>query len=245
MNKIVALPLFLGLIGISLLIAKLNQNDPFVYVCLLWFFVCLFGTAKSKHGLLRLSSLCAGSAVLTFGVMEAYLAGWFPGQRHRRLHIAGAMQHGGFYQSLPILGYGPKKGIQVSASAYYGDLLLYDVIYTIDRNGLRVGPTSSESARVPSVLFLGGSFTFGSGVNDNETMPYVFEEKSQGRFKAFNFGFIGYGPHQMLAILENKLEMDIVRDNAPVFGVYQAIPDHVAEYFSKLLQNGVANSPGL
>jgi hypothetical protein len=56
-------------------------------------------------------------------------------------------------------------------------------------------------------------------------MPYRFEKK--GRFKAFNFGFHGYGPHQMLAILENEMEKAIISDNPPKYAVYQAIAGHV------------------
>ncbi|MEK8019270.1 MAG: hypothetical protein VSS75_020555, partial [Candidatus Parabeggiatoa sp.] len=92
--------------------------------------------------------------------------------------------------------------------------------------GLRLGFNQSKKPPMNSVLFFGGSFTFGEGVNDNETMPYRFEEK--GIFKAFNFGFHGYGPHQMLAILENEIEKAIVSDIPPKFAVYQAIPSHIA-----------------
>ena len=64
-------------------------------------------------------------------------------------------------------------------------------------------------------------------MNDNETLPYRFAEKSGGRFTAFNFGFHGYGPHQMLAILENELEKPALGARRPRYAIYQTLPHHV------------------
>jgi len=170
----------------------------------------------------QLWALYMGTAILTFGLYEAYLTGWFSEQSPElgNLSISNL-----YFQTHKILGYAPKKGIQIRAQKSYRNELLYNVQYTIDKNGLRTGFNHRQEPKKTAVLFFGGSFTFGEGVNDNETMPYRFEEK--GIFKAFNFGFHGYGPHQMLAILENEMEKSIVSDTPPKYAVYQAIAGHV------------------
>jgi hypothetical protein len=46
----------------------------------------------------------------------------------------------------------------------------------------------------------GCSFTFREGVEDREAMPYLVGELS--KYIVYNFGFHGYGAHQMLSALE-------------------------------------------
>src|SRR4030095_13739981 len=42
-----------------------------------------------------------------------------------------------------------------------------------------------------------------------------------------NFGFLGYGPHQMLAQLQQELVRDAI-DCTPRYAIYQALPSHVS-----------------
>ncbi len=210
------------LFSVSLAIIYYNRHDAFVYVSMLWVLACIVVMFISKPNV-QLWALYTGTTILTLGLYEAYLAGWFSEQSPKLINFS--ISNPAYFQTHNILGTVPKKDIQVTAQKSYGNELLYNVQYTIDQNGLRLGFNQSKKPPMNSVLFFGGSFTFGEGVNDNETMPYRFEEK--GRFKAFNFGFHGYGPHQMLATLENEMEKAIVSDTHPKYAVYQAIPSHV------------------
>jgi hypothetical protein len=56
-------------------------------------------------------------------------------------------------------------------------------------------------------------------------MPYVVDTKS--KYSVHNFGFHGYGPHQMLAALEHGRVENIVACR-PKFLVYQTLSDNVA-----------------
>jgi len=72
-----------------------------------------------------------------------------------------------------VLGYGPSKDSMTITSRKVlngSDKVVYDVIYTI-RQGLRYTPNSKNNSKKYAVFF-GGSFMFGSCLNDNETMPY-------------------------------------------------------------------------
>lgn len=78
--------------------------------------------------------------------------------------------------------------------------------YTISSQGFRdraFGPKKDGEYRI---LMLGDSFTFGKGVNDDETIPKVLERLFQERFDAadvsvINGGCSGYGPWQARGVL--------------------------------------------
>ena len=54
-------------------------------------------------------------------------------------------------------------------------------------------------------------------------MPYVVGRLTG--YRTNNFGFVGYGPHQMLAAIEHGIVFTLVKCR-PRLVVYQAIPDH-------------------
>lgn len=110
---------------------------------------------------------------------------------------------------------------------YYQDELLYNVSYTIDSHGLRSSPPFQSGENVECILFFGGSFTFGQGVDDAEAMPYVVGMKSDDRYRIYNFGVPAYGPHQMLWTLENWIVEEAILGCQPRYAIYQYIQDHV------------------
>jgi hypothetical protein len=132
-----------------------------------------------------------------------------------------------------VLGWVPIKGVRAHSTRSKAGVPLYDVTYTIDQNGLRIAPPVSKEQPVGCILFFGDSFTFGEGLQDNETMPYQVGLQSQGRYRTFNFGFHGYGPHQMLAAIETGFVHRVV-DCTPRYAVYLALPDHVARAAGKV-----------
>jgi hypothetical protein len=99
--------------------------------------------------------------------------------------------------------------------------LLYEAVYTIDK-GIRVTPFGVQG---PPVFFLGDSFTFGEGVADDETIPAQFAKYSNRL--AYNFGGSGYGPHQILRMLEIRRPEEIAPGIKPLLVVYTLIPHHV------------------
>jgi len=191
---------------------------PFVWMGLSWagaFFAAILGLKApwSRAVVFNCGFLCAGLAAV-----EAYVA----------LHPRPApMYSGGSYKVWDdVLGYAPRKGTLTHASRTDGKGLLYDVTYTIDSNGLRVSPPWQKDHVAGTVLFFGCSFTYGEGLRDQETLAYQVGTQSGGRYRTFNFGFHGYGPHQMLAELEHGMVRRIV-DTTPRHAIYTAIPNHV------------------
>jgi hypothetical protein len=74
-------------------------------------------------------------------------------------------------------------------------------------------------------VFFGGSFTFGEGVEDHETLPNRVAIRSPGR-RVTNLGFPGYGPGQMLRRIELREGLESFSGNSP-HAIYVYIPAHV------------------
>jgi len=127
------------------------------------------------------------------------------------------------------LGYGPMVNTIINSKKIKKDEVFYDVNYTIDENGHRITTNNSFNKNLKkSILFFGCSFTYGDGVQDNESLPYLFNSKTNNKYNVYNFAFSGYGAHQMLAILDNNIEKKSIKNNEKVHYVfYQAILDHI------------------
>ncbi|MFT6432141.1 MAG: lysophospholipase L1-like esterase [Candidatus Azotimanducaceae bacterium] len=81
----------------------------------------------------------------------------------------------------------------------------YDVEYSTDRRGLRQNGSAFKSGPEP-LLVLGDSFTFGLGVNDQETFVAQLNS-SQSIYEFFNGGVPGYSPDQVLLWSKSAVEM--------------------------------------
>ena len=135
------------------------------------------------------------------------------------------------YRPDSVRGYCPRSDQRAPLKCLQNGRVLYDVVYTTNRFGLRVAPHDIQPVQIDSnvrrVLFFGCSFTFGEGVNDNETLPFVFENNSHGKYWAYNFGIPGSGPHQMLALLESGTLDHVLEGQRPVAAIYQALSGHI------------------
>jgi hypothetical protein len=129
-----------------------------------------------------------------------------------------------YYRDDVELGYGPNPG-KFSIQKHHGDQLIYNQAYTITSQNFRETPLKGH-AEGCNVVFFGGSVTFGEGVSDHETMPYFFAKEGNGKFNVYNLGFHGYGPHQMLRMLETDRLKTIV-DGSVHLVIYQGIEAHV------------------
>jgi hypothetical protein len=122
------------------------------------------------------------------------------------------------------LGAFPIPNTTTQFREFLDGLLITDVKYTVDSVGLRKIPDAT-AAPPHKAVFFGCSFMFGHGVDDDETLPYYFDEQSRGSFAAYNLSGEGWGPHQML----REIETGFVRRTIgiPELAVYEAIPDHL------------------
>src|SRR5262249_6162901 len=124
-----------------------------------------------------------------------------------------------------LLGYAPVENSRLTARKFYGNELIYDVVYSIGPGGLRVVP-SSKAGSAECMVFLGDSISFGEGVQDGQAFPNQLAQKSGGRYAIYNFAYSGYGPHQMLANLQAGRVKEMVPCE-PAHFVYLAIVEHI------------------
>ena len=89
--------------------------------------------------------------------------------------------------------------------------VLIDVVYEIDGSGRRITPIEDRQPRNEFLLFFGGSFTYGAGLNGNETPPFYAASRAR-TFQPYNYAFHGCGAAEMLARLESATLPNQVAD---------------------------------
>jgi hypothetical protein len=133
--------------------------------------------------------------------------------------------NGANHQPEPNLGYRPQPNFQMSHIRKVNGDIVYDAKYTTDAYSRRVTPPSNLDDKDQFILFFGCSFTFGIGVEDNETLPFYIAQQAP-RYRVYNYGVGGYGPHQMLAHLQrDELKSEIEESSG--IAVYTFIDNHI------------------
>ena len=142
----------------------------------------------------------------------------------------------------PILGYRPRPGMRATATKHVNDQLVYDVAYTINDDGWRETPqTAAADDNPPLVLCFGGSNMFGEGVNDHEALPAQIA-RLRPAAQVVNCAFSGYGPNQMLAMIETGRLDDLVRGR-DVVAVYLYIDAHVTRVAGSMVPVSIWTGP--
>ena len=106
--------------------------------------------------------------------------------------------------------------------------------YRTDSFGRRLTGTKREPNRKKNIIFLGCSFTYGFGVNDEATFPYRLREKTD--LNVYNYGISGSSPSLTLKILRD-LKSDFLGDlnQEDTTVVYTLIPEHLNRMVGTLL----------
>ncbi len=119
----------------------------------------------------------------------------------------------------------PAPSSRQVASAVIGDSYIFkDVVYTTDSHGRRYCPPAENPDK--HALFFGGSFTWGQGLYDYETLPYQFQVMAGGEYQSYNYGFEGYGASHMYHILRSGKRLNDVGQKEGI-AVYNFIGEHV------------------
>lgn len=132
-----------------------------------------------------------------FGSIELAVRFLYPVEK---AEIGGTYSQG-FNLLDPNYGYKPKPDSKVSAirKAFDGTLI-YSVHYSTDEFSRRITPMENKEDRDRFIIFFGCSFTFGEGLEDNQTLPF-FTGELLPCYEPYNYGYSGYGPQNMLVRL--------------------------------------------
>ena len=227
-RKFIDLVTVLSVITLCLLTAYYLINYDFVFIYLACFFYTAVAAWFLSISWLKNSLISLSALLFSLVIAEAVLSFAEPGKLE--LERGTARYTKGYSQPLREnggeLGYQPYPAREVQSWKTLGNERLYDVVYTINEDGYRQTPgfIHKEDAKAP-IVFYGGSFAFGEGVNDDETLPYFVGAETNWSRPVLNLAFSGYGPHQML----RSLELGTLRsfDHAMVDTVvYEALPEH-------------------
>ena len=108
-----------------------------------------------------------------------------------------------FQYEITYLGPQLKKGIY----KHYlkkGNNFIFDQNYEISNNNFRFNKfIKNTTSKKYNVTFFGDSNTFGWGLNDTETLPYLFYAQNEN-YNVFNYGIIGGSVNQTLQMFRNN-----------------------------------------
>lgn len=117
------------------------------------------------------------------------------------------------YKSFEIIELHENHKGNYLGSIPWGDSVMHDIqlwegdtfintYYTIDKYNRRETP-NHDSSKSKHAIFFGCSVCFGYGLEDDQTIPYLIQERL-GDCNAYNYAFNGWGPHHMLSLLEHE-----------------------------------------
>lgn len=178
-----------------------------------------------------ISLVSAIVAALTFG---AWKNSDFVDGSSDRLGMEGTFTKGFYDQGpggdgqnrgIPDVGFMALPNKHVTARRTLDGRTIFDAAYTTGPDGFRVVPKVENARRC--VLLFGDSFTFGEGVNDDETTAAQIVARSKGEVEVKNLGIGGWGPHQFLAGLQSGRFQRAITCK-PTDAVYLMIAAHTA-----------------
>jgi hypothetical protein len=139
------------------------------------------------------SALVLLSLVVTFGVIEGFSRITIPlSPGARNLSLSG--------EELESITSGPYRYVAGLTFRQVSDE--FDVRVTIDDHGNRISPPTPD----PKLVFLGDSFTFGHGLDDKATFPWIYCTRMKAR--CANLGRSGSGTFVQLGVLREYLDRE-------------------------------------
>lgn len=183
----------------------------------------------------RISGLLVGGVLLSAAALLSALAlAWLrpPADETVVFDADSGERLRGFAREDVLLGYRPIADLSVRVLKRAGETSVYEARYSFDGRSRRRTPLA-EGKRPPRfAIFMGCSFAFGEGVNDDQTLPYYFAAYGDG-YRPYNYGFSGYGTQQMLALLEGgDLPAEIAEESGLLVYVY--LSQHVQRAIGSL-----------
>jgi hypothetical protein len=160
--------------------------------------------ARNLRNITILILLCLGSAELS-----VRLAGLSPVPRPSR-----AVVHSGIFMEDSQLGWFHRPNVK-QAFRITGEL---PHTVTIVENGARAtGPRTATRASHRDLIFVGCSFTFGWGLNDEETFAWKVQT-ALPHWNVHNFGVNGYGTCQSYMLLKRLIQRGNWHNPVVIYG---------------------------
>ncbi|MDD7566894.1 MAG: hypothetical protein PUJ79_00570 [Helicobacter sp.] len=128
-----------------------------------------------------------------------------------------------------VLGFSLRSNAKSHITFMVDSEIVSDVTYHTDFFGLRV-TTPNNTDSLECISFYGGSFTYGAGLEDEQTLPSQIA-KLLPQYKVSNFGIGAAGAHTMLARIESERDSAVLKTCKSIMSFYIAIPHHIYRVF--------------
>ncbi len=105
------------------------------------------------------------------------------------------------------------KTMRADYKSYYGwrRKEFKGVTINVDSCGIRT-TTGVQNNELPAVVFLGGSTMWGTGANDEGTIPSIFHKKTDGKYNVLNYGESAYNAYQSSVFLQTQLAKGLLNN---------------------------------
>ena len=107
------------------------------------------------------------------------------------------------------------------------------MIYNIGKDNFRKSLFNGKA----KIHLFGGSFAFGEGLNENQTLAYYLWKEHD--LKTKNFGVHGYGTHQALFLIEKLNKSSVDGINLILTGPFHIRRNACKVFLSILIRNRV------
>lgn len=183
-----------------------------------------------RYGAQRHPSLLAtlAGSVVAVGLVLALETSLAIVERDRAAHPRVVYEgdfHSRFHETDPLVGFRPPKNSTTHSRSLYAGTVEFDVSYTTDEHRRRVTPSDEAHHANRHIVFFGGSFTFGTGVSANETLPFYAGELAP-EYRAFNYGCDGQGPQYTLELCRHGGLRDEIPQPKGIV-IYTFIDNHI------------------
>lgn len=136
------------------------------------------------------------------------------------------------YEDDNLLGYRLKARNHLQVSKKIDDTPVYQAFYSTDEQGRRVTPGQDRKHATRAMLFFGCSFTFGEGVQDNQTLPF-YTSQLVPNHRIYNYGVPGYGSQHMLEKLQSAEFPQEIEEKEEAVLVYTFLDSHIARIIGR------------
>ena len=200
---------------------------PFAFVSFVAFALCVICAFKTHNLKLKLALSYISVLPLCVGIGEIY--GFLKVSSNQITKDIQTEYPKTYWADNNITGYSALpnvSGKSISRNKRTGEII-YDITYSTNENGWRKIPSSNANSK-KCFLFFGDSFTYGEGLNDDETLPFFFGKEMKD-YQIFNFGYHGYGPHQALALILSGEVERVLSDKKceSINALYESLIDHI------------------
>lgn len=217
----------------------LNKNilSAFWVAGSLFMVLSVFMAAAKLNNLFSTILCFLGSLVFSFFCMEVYFLSTYQyedayrGDTAHSRYVAANQAQADFRETYYEKWIFPSKPAHPSAAApdraMWRDQVLYDVRYVFDDRGHRAMPSVSAQPKADILLF-GCSFTFGHGLENDQTWPWKLSIDLGPDWRIDNYAYRAFGAQQMLDMLEDKFVTEPTAPFRQAF--FLAILDHLRRF---------------